>query len=110
MGSRATAVLTASPYLKHAPRGDVSAQEPASEVQRRSSDSLTERDLEWTSVQSSGSATPLSLAAWKAAASSVQRAAASAASCASGRPASSRKREYISRKQPPPVPRRSITW
>ena len=36
---------------------------------------------------------------------SVQRAAASAASGASGRPASSRKREYISRKAPPPVPR-----
>ena len=40
----------------------------------------------------------------------VHRAAASAAIAASSRPASARKREYMSRKLPPPVPRRSITW
>ena len=43
-------------------------------------------------------------------ASEVHRAAASAAIAASSRPASARKREYMSRKLPPPVPRRSITW
>ena len=42
--------------------------------------------------------------------SAVQPLAASAARSACSFPTSSRKREYMSLKLPPPVPRRSITW